>query len=65
MLIHPEENILEKDTCTPVLTDALFTIARTHKQPRRPSAGERMEKLRYTYTVEYHAALKGTHVGQF
>ena len=32
--IYPEETITEKDTYTPMLTAALFTIARTWKQPR-------------------------------
>ena len=31
--IHPEETIIEKDTCTPVFTAVLFTVARTWKQP--------------------------------
>ena len=37
---------------------ALFTIARTWKQPRRPSTDEQMKKLWYIYTVEYHSAIK-------
>ena len=32
--IHPEKTITEKDTCTPVFTAVLFTIARTWKQTR-------------------------------
>ena len=35
--IHPEESMTEKDTCTPVFTAALFTVARTWKQPGCPS----------------------------
>ena len=31
--IHPEKAIIQNDTCTPVFTVALFTIARTWKQP--------------------------------
>ena len=31
--ICPEENKIEKDTCTPVFTAVLFTVARTWKQP--------------------------------
>ena len=27
--IHPEKTIIQKDTCTPVFIEALFTIART------------------------------------
>ena len=29
--IFPEKTIIQKDTCTPMLTAALFTIARTRK----------------------------------
>ena len=31
--IYPEKTIIQKDTCTPVFTAALFTIARAWKQP--------------------------------
>ena len=34
--IHTEETRTERDTCTPVFIAALFTIARTWKQPRCP-----------------------------
>ena len=37
---------------------ALFTIARTWKQPRCPSADEWVRKLWYTYTMEYYSAIK-------
>ena len=36
----------------------LFTIARTWKQPRCPSADEWMRKLWCTYTMEYDSAIK-------
>ena len=36
--IHTEETRIERDTCTPMFIAALFTIARTWKQPRCPSA---------------------------
>ena len=38
--IHTEETRRERDTCTPMFITALFTIARTWKQPRCPSADE-------------------------
>ena len=38
--IYPEKTIIQKDTCTPVFTAALFTIARTGKQPKCPQADE-------------------------
>ena len=37
---------------------ALFTIARTWKQPRCPSADEWITKLWYIYTMEYYSAIK-------
>ena len=47
-----------RDTCTPMFIAALFIIARTWKQPRCPSADERIRKLRYIYTMEYYSAIK-------
>ena len=38
--IYPEETKIERDTCIPLFIAALFTIARTWKQPRCPSTGE-------------------------
>ena len=52
--IHTEETRIERDTCTPMFIAALFIIARTWKQPRCPSADERMRKLWYIYTMEYY-----------
>ena len=37
---------------------ALFTIARTWKQPRCPSTDEWTKKLWYIYTMEYYSAIK-------
>ena len=56
--IYPEETRIEKDTCTPVFTAALFTAARTWKQPRCPSTDEWIKKLWYIYTMEYYSAIK-------
>ena len=56
--IYPEKTIIENDTCTPLFIAALFTIARTWKQPRCPSTDEWIKKLWYIYTVEYYSAVK-------
>ena len=37
---YTKETKTEKDTCIPLFTEALFTIARTWKQPRCPSIDE-------------------------
>ena len=56
--IYPEETRVEKDTCIPLFTAALFTIARTWKQPRCPSTDEWIKKLWYIYTMKYYSAIK-------
>ena len=56
--IYPEKTTILKGTCTPVLTVAIFTIARTGNQPRCPSADDWIKKLWYIYTVEYYSAIK-------
>ena len=57
-LPYTEETRTERVTCTPVFITALFTIARTWKQPRCPSANEWIRKLWYLYTMEYYSAIK-------
>ena len=56
--IYPEKTIIRKDTCTPMFTAALFTIARMWNQPRRPSTEEWIKKMWYMYTMEYYSAIK-------
>ena len=43
--IYPEETKIEKDTCIPLFIAALFTIAKTWKQPRCPLTDEGIKKL--------------------
>ena len=61
----PEETKIERDTCIPLFTAALFTIAGTWKQPRCPLTDEWIKKLWYIYTMEYYSAIKGMHLSQF
>jgi len=56
--IYPEETKLEKDTCIPLFIAALFTIARTWKQPRCPLTDKWIKKLWCVYTMEYYPAIK-------
>ena len=56
--ICPAETRVEKDTCIPLFIAALFTIARTWKQPRCSSTDEWIKKLWYIYTMEYYPAIK-------
>ena len=56
--IYPEDTKIERDTCIPLFIAALFTTARTQKQPRCPSTDEWIKKLWYKYTMEYYSAIK-------
>ena len=56
--IYSEETKIVKDTCIPLFTAVLFTIARTWKQPRCPLTDEWIKKLWYIYTMEYYSAIK-------
>ena len=56
--IHTEGTRIERDMGTPMLIAALFTIARTWKKPRCPSADRWIRKLWYIYTMEYYSAIK-------
>ena len=47
--IYSEETKIEKDICIPLFIAALFTIARTWKQPRCPLIDEWIKKLWYMY----------------
>ena len=56
--ILTEKTRIERNMCTPMFITALFTIARTWKQPRCPSADDWIRKLWYIYTMEYYLAIK-------
>ena len=53
-----KETIIERDTRTSGLTEALFTVARTWKQPRYPSTDEWVESLRYIHAEECCSSIK-------
>ena len=53
-----KETRIERDIRTLMFIAAPFTIAGTWKQPRCPSADERIRKLWYIYTMEYYSAIK-------
>ena len=56
--IYPDKTIIQKDICTPMFIVALFTIAKTWKQPKCPSTDEWIKKMWYIYTMEYYLAIK-------
>ena len=56
--IYPEKTIIQKDTCIPMFIAALFTRARTWKQPNCPLTDEWIKKMWHIYTMEYYSAVK-------
>ena len=48
-----------------MFTAALFTIARSWKQPKCPSTDGWIKKLWYIYTIEYYSAIKRNKIGSF
>ena len=52
---------------TQMFIAALFTAARTWKQPRNPSTDEWIKKQWYIYTMEYYLVVKRnwSHLSQF
>ena len=50
MKVDLEKIIIEKERCTPTFIAALFTTARTWKQPKSPSLEDWIKKMWYMYT---------------
>ena len=44
---------------------ALFTIARSCKQPKCPLTDKWIKKMRYIYTMEYYSAIKRNEIASF
>ena len=63
--IYSEETIIHKESCTTTFTAALFTIARTWKQPKCPSTDEWIKKIWHIYTMEYYSAIKRNEIELF
>ena len=62
---YPEKTIIQKESCTKMFIAALFTIARTWKQPKHPSTDEWIKKMWHIYTMEYYTAMKRNEIELF
>ena len=60
-----KKTIIQKDTCTPVFIAAIFTKARTWKQPRCPLTDEWIKKMWNMHTMEYYSTIKRNGLGSF
>ena len=63
--IYPEKTMTWKDTCTSMFLAALFSLAKTWKQPKCPSTEEWLKKRWYIYTMEYYSAIKRNEIPAF
>ncbi|KAB1283257.1 LINE-1 retrotransposable element ORF2 protein [Camelus dromedarius] len=63
--IYPEATLLQNDTCAPMFIAALFTIAKTWKQPKCPSTNDWIKKMWYIYKMEYYSAIKTDNITPF
>ena len=63
--IYSEKNMIWKDTCTPLFIAALFTKAKTWKQPKCPSTDEWIKKMCCIYAIEYYTAIKKNKIMPF
>jgi hypothetical protein len=52
-------------TCTPMFTEALFTISMLWKQPRCPTTDEWIKKMWYLYIMEFFSATKRNEILSF
>ena len=62
---YPEKTVIQKELCTPMFTAALFTIARSWKQPKSPTIDEWIKKMWHIYTMEYYSAIKMNEIELF
>ena len=49
--IYPKKTVIQKDTCIPAFTTALFTVAKTWKQPKCPLTEEWIKKMWYIWNI--------------
>ena len=57
--------LIQKYTCTPTFTAAVFTVANIWKQPKCPSTDEWLKKMLYTFILEYYSAIKKNEIIPF
>ena len=63
VFIWKKQTLIQKDTCSPMFTTALFIITKKWKQVKCPKTEEWINRMQEIYiylshTMEYHPALK-------
>ena len=63
--LYSDKTIIQQDICTSMFIAALFTIAKTWKQPKCPSTDEWIKKMWYVNTMESYSPIKKNEIMPF
>ena len=63
--IYLDKTFLKRDTCICMFIAALFTIAKTWKQPKCPWTDNWIRKMWYIYAMEFYSAIKKNEIMPF
>ncbi|KAF0872633.1 LORF2 protein, partial [Crocuta crocuta] len=65
--IYPRDTgaLFQGDTCPPMFTAALSTVAKVWEEPKCPSTDEWIKKMWFIYTMEYHSAIEKNEILPF
>ena len=63
--MYVDKTFLEKATCTLMFIAALFTIAKTWKQPKWPLTDDWIRKACYICTMKYYSAIRKNKIMPF
>ena len=63
--IYPDKTVIQKDTHTPMVIVALFTITKVWKQHKCPSTDKWIKKIWSIYTIEYYSVIKKKEIMPF
>ena len=64
MGIYLDKTVIQKDRCTHMFIEILFTITKTGKWPKCPLTHD-LIKIKYIYTMAYHSAIKRNEIMPF
>ena len=53
LCLEKTKMLIQKDTCSPMFMETLFTISKIWKQPKCPLTDEWIKKMWHIHTVEY------------
>ena len=65
LCLEKTKMLIQKDTCSPMFMETLFTISKIWKQPKRPLTDEWMKKMRCTYIMEYYSTTQKNEIFPF